>query len=111
MKHYYRIGKENIGLWYSQTGEFTGSIHKDFNWLSASNLEMPFEKELVGYISVADSLEHLYQWFSIQEIKQLQEQGFFIEEWASNDVKFYEHYKHNVIEQSKSILINKILIK
>lgn len=111
MKHYYRIGKEGVGLWYDQEGKFTGNIHNDFTWLTASKLEMPFEDELIGFISVADSLQHLYQWFSVAEIKELQEQGFFIEEWASNDVKYYDLYQHNVILKSSSILVSKLIIK
>lgn len=35
----------------------TGLIYTEFNWLSASSLVMPYESELVGYISVADNLE------------------------------------------------------
>ncbi len=68
---------------------------------------MPFEQELVGYISVADSLEHLYQWFSREEILKLQENGFSILEYIADDYKFYDLYKHNVINQF-SELNNKI---
>ena len=84
-KYFYRIGKDNVGLWYNQEGNFTGNIHKEFSWLNASNLIMPFEQELVGFISVADSLQHLYQWFSREEIFKLQEKDFFIKEYVSNE--------------------------
>lgn len=67
----------------------------------------PKTPELVGFISVADSLEHLYQWFSRKEILKLQENGFSILEYQANDYKFYDLYKHNVINQN-SILYNKI---
>ena len=72
-KLFYRIGIDTEeGLWYTKKGEFTGLIHRDFKWLKASSLEMPFDTELVGYLSVADSLEHLYQWFTREEIIALQ---------------------------------------
>ena len=108
MKLFYRIGTESTeGLWYNKDGIFNGLIHKEFQWLNASSLLMPFEPELVGFISVADSLEHLYQWFSRKEILKLQENGFSILEYQANDYKFYDLYKHNVINQN-SILYNKI---
>ena len=107
-KFFYRIGTDSTeGLWYNKEGVHTGLIYTEFNWLSASSLVMPFEPELVGYISVADSLEHLYNWFTKNEIIKLQEKGFNILEYIADDYKFYKLYKHNVINQN-SILHNKI---
>lgn len=64
-KYFYRIGNQSTGLWYDQKGEFTGIIHTDkYEWLGASILKMPFDEEIKGFLSVADSLEHLYQWFT-----------------------------------------------
>ena len=111
-KLFYRIGTENFqGLWYDNGGVFTGLIHKEFSFCNASQLQMPFEKELIGYISVADSLEHLYSWFNKVEIVKLQELGFSILEYLATDYKFYDLYKHNVINQNTSILHNKLIIK
>lgn len=110
-QHFYRIGRDNGGLWYTPEGQFTGTIHTpEFQWLSASKLEMPFDKNIVGYISVADSLQHLYTWFPKEEIIKLQELGFVIEEWAATDVEFYEPYQHNVIKQDSSVLVSKLVI-
>lgn len=110
-RYFYRIGHPTIGLWYAANGEFSGAINTDeFKWLQASCLNMPFEPELVGWISVADSLEHLYQWFSRQELIALQKDGYVIEEWIATDYKFYELYKHNVIKKETSILNNKFII-
>lgn len=110
-KHFYRIGRESKGLWYTTDGIFTGDIHtKKYNWLQASNLQMPFDKEIQGFISVADSLEHLYQWFRTDEIKRLQKEGFFIEEWISSDYKFYNPYQHTVINRKTSVLNKKLII-
>lgn len=110
-KLFYRIGIDNEqGLWYNKAGQFTGLIHNEFSWMNASQLQMPFDTEIQGYLSVADSLEHLYQWFSKEEIIKLQKQGFYIYEYAANDFKFYHPYQHNAINQSTSIITNKITI-
>lgn len=107
-KYFYRIGKEGTGLWYNKHGQFTGTIHSELSWLQISKLEMPFEQELVGYLSAVDNLQHLYQWFNKDEIKELQLiDGYFIEEWISTDYKFYDLYQHNVINQKTSVLNNK----
>jgi hypothetical protein len=111
-KLFYRVGVEtNQGLWYNKDGKFSGLIHTKFNWCNASKLQMPFEKELIGYLSVADSLEHLYQWFSKKELLKLQEIGFNIYEYKSKDYKFYDLYKHSVINQESSTINNLILLK
>lgn len=111
-KLYYRIGSENNqGLWYNPQGQFTGLIHTEFNFCQASNLQMPFDPDIVGFISVADSLEHLYQWFSKEEIIKLQQLGFSILEYSADVVKFYEPYQHNVICEKTSVLNNKLLIR
>ena len=110
-KLFYRIGAEdNQGLWYNPQGKFVGRIHEEFKWLGASDLEMPFERELQGWLSVADSLEHLYQWFSPQEIIKLQQQGFSILEYKASEVKWYDRYQHRVISKESSILTNKLII-
>jgi hypothetical protein len=104
-KTFYRVGTDSKeGLWYNQDGEFTGLIHTEFKWVNASNLIMPFEQELVGYISVADSLQHLYQWFSEDELIKLRKIGFKIFEYEATDYKFYDLYKHNVICQKTSVI-------
>lgn len=43
-KLFYRIGIDNEqGLWYNKKGEFTGLIYHEFNWMNASQLQMPFD--------------------------------------------------------------------
>jgi len=111
-KLFYRVGTDTKeGLWYDKDGKFTGLIHDKFKWCFASALKMPFEDELVGYLSVADSLEYLYQWFSKEELLKLQELGFNIYEYKATDYKFYDLYKHNVINEKSSIINNIILLK
>jgi len=107
-KFFYRVETDSTeGLWYNKEGKHTGLIHTEFSWLGASSLVMPYETDLVGYLSVADSLEQLYFWSTRVEILKLQEVGFFIYEYIAEDYKFYDLYKHNVINQN-SILHNKI---
>lgn len=111
-KLFYRVGVETKeGLWYDKEGKFTGLIHTEFNWCNASKLQMPFDNKLIGYLSVADTLEHLYQWFSKQELLKLQDIGFNIYEYISDDYKFYNLYQHNVINQKTSVINNIILLK
>lgn len=111
MKLFYRIGNPNgVGLWYDKDGNFTGLIHTEYRFLTNSSLEMPFDWELVGYLSVADSLEHLYQWFTREDIIELQNYGFCILEYSAVDWKMYEPFQHNVINQHTSILTNKLFI-
>jgi hypothetical protein len=111
MRHFYRIGNQSTGLWYDTNGNFTGRIHtNEFNWLKASDLPMPFDLEIKGFLSVADSLEHLYQWFTKEEIVALQDKGFYIEEWVATTYKFYEPYQHNVICEQTSKLNTKFKI-
>lgn len=110
-KLFYRIGTDSKeGLWYNKDGTFSGIIHNEFTWLNASSLQMPHEPQLVGYLSVADSLEHLYQWFTKDEILKLQNMGFSIFEYDATDWKFYDLYKHNVICEKTSIIHNKIVL-
>ena len=108
-KYFYRVGNDNTGLWYSKEGQFTGKIHTDsFNWLKASALPMPFDNNLVNYLSVADSLQHLYKWFGKDEILRLQGIGYTVEEWVADDYKFHDLYAHNVINKNTSVLNTKI---
>jgi hypothetical protein len=112
-KRFYRVGivnNNNTGLWYNQQGEFTGLIHEKFEWLGASKLEMPYDTEIVGYLSVADSMQHLYQWFTKDEILKLQECGYAVFEYVADDYKFYNLYQHNVINAQTSIVNNIIIL-
>lgn len=110
-KLFYRVGTDSTeGLWYDKDGNFTGLIHTKFDFCANSKLEMPFDPEIVGFLSVADSLEHLYWWFSRNDIRNLQGYGFHILEYSASDWKFYEPFQHNVINQRTSILINKLIL-
>lgn len=106
-KIYYRVcNKETLqGLWYDYKGQFTGLIHEEFAFCANNELEMDFDPEIVGWLSATDSLETLYNWFTKEDILQLQEQGWFIHEFEAVDVKFYERFQHLIINQETSKVI------
>lgn len=111
-KEFYRVSHQDThqGVWYDITGNFTGLIHKEFNFCKNSNLAMDYDTELVGYLSATTSLEDLYQWFPIEDIRKLQEYGWFIHKYKSADYKFYERFQHEVINQDTMECIEKIVI-
>lgn len=112
MRKFYRVCHEDTmqGLWYNSSGEFTGLIHKNYNYLKNSSLKMPFDDELVGWLSAVESLEDLYFWFPSEDIKSLQAYGFYVYEYLTEDYKFYDKFQHTVIKQSTSILSKKIIL-
>lgn len=111
-KTYYRVcNKETLqGLWYAFNGEFTGLIHTNFSFCKNKELQMEFDEEIVGWLSATDSLETLYHWFTEDDIKRLQEHGWFIHEFEADDVKFYERFQHTIIKQDSSKVIRIIVI-
>ena len=110
MKKYYRVCNINThqGLWYDYKGIFTGLIHNDFNFCLNSKLEMDFDPKLVGWLSVTESLDGLYQWFPKADIIKLQKFGWFVHEFEAVDIKFYERFQHDVIKQDTSKFIKLI---
>lgn len=111
-KTFYRVSNVDTeqGLWYDFKGNFTGLIHSEFDFCQNSTLKMPFDEELVGYLSAVEDLEDLWQWFSKEDIKKLQENGFFIHEYEATEYKFYVDFKHTVIKQETSILTKRIIL-
>ena len=69
---------------------------------------MDFDEELVGYLSATDSLETLYNWFTKEDIIKLQEHGWFIHVYETDDYHFYDRFQHQVISQANSKLLEKI---
>jgi hypothetical protein len=103
-RKYYRVcHKDSIqGLWYDYNGEFTGNIHGKLNFCKNSELRMDFDEEIVGWLSATDSIESLFLWFTKEDIKQLQEHGWFIHEFEAEHVKFYDRFQHFIIKQDTS---------
>jgi len=109
-KKYYRVcNKETLqGLWYDYKGQFTGLIHEEFAFCTNNKLEMDFDPEIVGWLSATDSLETLYNWFTKEDIIRLQKWGWYIHEFEAVDVKFYERFQHQVINQETSKVLRVI---
>lgn len=112
LKDFYRVCNLDTkqGLWYDQQGNFTGNIHNQFNFCTNNKLEMEFDSLLVGYLSATPELDSLYQWFTKDDIMKLQEHGYFIHKYSTDDYKFYERFNHWVIGQNKSNITEKIVL-
>lgn len=103
-KTYFRVCHKDTlqGLWYAFNGEFTGLIHDKFNFCKNTELKMDFDEELVGWLSAVDSLDKLFHWFTQDDIRKLQEHGWYIHEFEAEDIRFYERFQHLVIKQDTS---------
>jgi hypothetical protein len=101
---YYRIAHKETrqGLWYDSKGNFTGLIHNEFNFCLNKNLPMPFDSDLIGWLSATDSLEDLFNWFTKEDIERLENYGWFITVYESNKVRQYKN--HLVICQESSVV-------
>jgi len=101
-KLFYRIAHKDTqqGLWYDSKGNFTGLIHDKLNFCKNTNLPMPFDPEIVGWLSATDSLEDLFEWFSKEDIAKLEPLGWFITVYESENFKQYKN--HLVICQQTS---------
>lgn len=112
-KTFYRVCNEQTGqgLWYGYKGNFTGLIHDKFSFCKNRELEMDFDSELVGWLSATESLEDLYNWFTVEDIEELQKYGWYVYKYETYDYKFYEKFQHYIINQVTSKRVTKILRK
>ena len=110
VRTFFRVSntQTNQGLWYSYDGEHTGLIHTKFNFCTNKDLPMPFTPEIVGYLSTADSMEALWHWFSKEDVLKLQDHGYYIHQYESDDYKF--HVNHWVINKESCKLIKQIIL-
>jgi len=110
MKTFYRVCNlvTMQGLWYDYKGEFTGFIHDKFKFCTNNELRMEFDDELVGWLSAVEELDHLWAWFSKEDILELQKHDYFIHQFECDEHKFYDRFQHLVINQAKSTPIMKI---
>lgn len=101
-KIFYRVANNETkqGLWYNQEGEFTGLIHNEFDFCMNHELPMPYDKDIVGWLSSTDSLQDLFNWFSREDIRQLEEHGYYITTYEAT--KYRIHLNHFVIDQKTS---------
>lgn len=111
MKQFYRIANRNTnqGLWYDIKGKFTGIIHEKFKFCKNTKLPMRFDNNVCGWLSVTDTLEDLYHWFSREDIARLEKFGYFITLYESEDFRFYGN--HYLIDQKTSRLITRLSLE
>lgn len=107
-KIFYRIANNTTqqGLWYDFKGNFTGLIHTEFNFCMNNQLPMPFDSEIVGWLSATENLEDLFNWFSENDINQLEKFGYNITLYEATDYKFYNN--HWIIKQDSSKFLKHI---
>lgn len=110
MKRFYRVGNITTeqGLWYDFEGNFTGLIHNKFNFCKNHALPMPFDENVIGYLSATDDYETLFFWFTKEDIVELQKYGYQISVYESDDYKFHDN--HWLINQKTSIIVDTIII-
>lgn len=108
VKKFYRIAnlETKQGLWYDTDGNFTGLIHTKFDFCKNKDLPMPFDENVIGWLSATDTLEDLFNWFTVQDIEKLQEYGYFITIYEATDYRFY--HNHWVINQNTSLIVKEI---
>lgn len=102
---YYRVChiRTKQGLWYDYDGKFTGLIHKDFAFCYNSDLNMPFNEDVQGWLSATATIKELYDWFPKRDILQLQTKGWYIAAFEANEIKPAKG--HVLINQNSSKLI------
>ena len=103
-KLFYRIAHKEThqGLWYDSNGNFTGLIHNEFNFCANTKLPMPFDPDIVGWLSATSSLDDLFKWFSKKDIEKLEKHGWFITVYEAE--KFKQYKNHLVICQETSVV-------
>lgn len=104
-KQFYRVSniESEQGLWYTFQGEFTGLIHNEFNFCMNSQLQMPYDENIVGWLSATSTLNELFNWFSQEDINNLKEHGYSVSLYEATDYKM--HGNHWVIDQKTSKLV------
>jgi hypothetical protein len=102
-KIFYRVGniETEQGLWYDFEGNFTGLIHDKFDFCENSELPMPYNPEIVGWLSAVDKLSDLFNWFTKEDISQLEEYGYRLSVYEATEYKTHEN--HWVIKQDSSV--------
>jgi len=97
------------GVWYDNEGNFTNIIKKNYKHFQNANLPMPVDPKLnKNYVSVAESLGHLFFWFAKEEIKELVETGNYnLVKYTTED--YILHNNHWLVH--KNNYIKKEIIK
>lgn len=104
-KLFYRVGNHETqqGLWYSFDGVFTGLIHGRYSFCQNSELQMPYDPGISGWLSATETLDDLFRWFSIEDIERLEPHGYRIAVYEATEYRI--HSGHYVIKQDTSKLV------
>lgn len=104
-KVFYRVSNVDSeqGLWYDFEGNFTGLIHDKFDFCLNSELPMPFDPDVVGWLSTTDVFDDLFHWFTKEDITQLETHGYKICVYESTEYREYEN--HWLIKQDSANLL------
>ena len=104
-KRFFRVAntENEEGLWYNKSGEFTGLIHNEYNFCLNSNLEMPYDENVLGWLSSTDSMDSLFHWFPLEDIIRLQAYGYRVCVYEATEHREYEN--HWLINQETSKVI------
>lgn len=111
-KLFYRVSHKDTqqGLWYDFKGNFTGFIHDKFNFCKNNTLKMDFDETIRGWLSATDDLDELFNWFTKEDILRLQQNDYCIHIYETSSYKFYDRFKHYIINQDNSVLIDKLTL-
>lgn len=103
-KTFYRIAnlETQQGLWYAFDGQFSGLIHNEYNFCKNASLPMPFDPNIVGWLSATETLDELFNWFSQDDIFKLEKHGYYITVYEATEYKF--HSNHWIISQKTSLV-------
>lgn len=104
-KIFYRVGtKDGGGMWYHPDGTYHGSINTEpFSMLQCHSVTMPFDENIVGYLSVVDSLENLKKWFNDKDMEKLTPIGYQVLSYEATDYRIHDN--HWIINQKTSTLL------
>lgn len=107
-KLFYRLEDKvtHQGLWYDFKGEFTGLIHDKFAFCMNSQLPMPFDIKLVGWLSATETLDELFNWFSKEDIQNLEEYGYRVAIYQASEYRY--HNNHWIINKDSSRLVEQL---
>lgn len=105
-KIFYRVcnTSERKGLWYNFDGTFSGLIHDEMSFCQNKDLKMDYDEAIVGWLSAVRNLHDLWQWFSKDDVRELEKRGFYITEYEVEEYRFYEKFQHFVINQETSVV-------
>ena len=110
-KLFYRVANQETqqGLWYDFKGNFTGFIHGRFNFCTNSQLPMPYDPNIVGWLSATETLDELFNWFTQKDIEELEKYDYVIALYEASEYRY--HNNHWVIKQDSSTLKKILSVK